>query len=256
MDCKTARLLLEFDRPRAGETDAAETAALEQHLAGCPECDSLARAERGVDRAFARAVQAVEVPAGLRGRLLERLERDRGDVHRRRAGRLVRVAAAAAAVVLIGWAVYAWRQAHLPAVDMDRAWDDLHARHVSPPGVDVLESHFRGLGFEGPFPRDLNYSLLTYYGMGQFEGRQVPQLIFVAPKDVAPRGEAHAEVLVLSSRQFDLASLPATYESPPGYDYKIALWRDPAGRFAEMVDYTGGNADWVRRDRAAEEGAN
>ena len=49
MDCRTARLLLDFARPRPAELAAEEAAALEGHLTGCPECDSLARTERQLD---------------------------------------------------------------------------------------------------------------------------------------------------------------------------------------------------------------
>jgi predicted anti-sigma-YlaC factor YlaD len=165
MDCKTARLLLEFVRPQAGEMDATELAAFEQHLAGCPECDAVVRGERSLDHAFAKAMQAVEVPNGLRNRLLSRLERERGDVYLRWFGHAARAFAAAAVLVIATWVIIAWRQSHLPAVDMDQAWNDLQARHVTPPNSDTLAEHFRRLGFDGPFPRDLNYSLLTYYGI-------------------------------------------------------------------------------------------
>src|SRR5947209_691841 len=142
MDCKTARLLLEFVRPQADEMDAAELAAFDEHLAACPDCDALVRAERGVDHAFARAMQAVEVPAGLRNRLLFRLERERGDVYLRWFGHVGRVAAAAAVVLLATWAVYAWRQSHLPEVDVNLAWEDAHNRAVAPPSGEVLAEHF------------------------------------------------------------------------------------------------------------------
>ncbi len=243
MDCKTARLVLEFLRPGAGETDAAELAAFEQHLAGCPECDASARAERGLDHAFAKAMRAVEVPAGLRNRVLDRLERERGASSLRRFGHAGRLAAAAAAVVLAVWAVYAWRQSHLPAVDMADAWDELVAARAAPPSRDDLADKFRRVGFAGPLPRDLNYSLLTYWGMGEFQGREVPQLIFLSPE-----GGARARVRVLSAKQFNLADLPTSFQSPPGYDYKLALWADSAG-CAVAVDYAGGGAGWLRPEQ-------
>src|SRR5262245_13853267 len=98
MDCNTARLLLDFARP--GDLDAAEAGDLERHLADCPDCGPPARAGRALDRHLGRAVRRVEVPEGLRGRLLARLEADRGDLHRRWAGHGLRAAAAAAAVLL------------------------------------------------------------------------------------------------------------------------------------------------------------
>jgi hypothetical protein len=243
MDCKTARLMLEFSRPQANEMDAAEQAALEQHLAGCSECETSSRTERNIDRGFAKAMQAVEVPSALRGRLLARLDRERGDVHLRWFGHAGRIAAAAAALLLIAWGIIAWRQSQLPAVDMDLSWQDLQADRVTPPNADVIAERFRQLGYDGPFPRDLNYSLLTYYGMGNLQGRQVPQLIFIAPQ-----GEAHARVRLISDKQFNLANLPAGYQSPEGYPYKITVLRSASGHGAELVDYTGSDANWFRTD--------
>jgi hypothetical protein len=244
MDCKTARLVLEFLRPGAGEADAAERAAFEQHLAGCPECDALARAERGLEHAFAKAMRAVDVPSGLRNRVLDRLERERGESSLRRFGRAGRLAAAAAAVLLAGWGVYAWRQSHLPPVNMNDAWDDLVAARAAPPSRDDLADRFRKAGFEGALP-DLNYSLLSYYGMGEFQGRQVPQLIFLSPQ-----GDARARVRVLSAKQFNLTNPPTGFQSPPGYGYKLALWNDPAAGCAVLVDYTGGATAWLRPEPA------
>jgi hypothetical protein len=246
MDCKTARLLLEFARPRTGEMEPAALAALERHLADCPDCDSLARAEQGVDRAFARAMQAVEVPAGLHNRLLARLVRERGDVYLRWFGRAGRVTAAAAAVLVAAWAVQAWRQSHLPAVNVEAAWKEAQNRMVAPPSGDVLAAHFRRLGYDGGFPQNLNYSLLTYYGMGEFQGRPVPQLIFITPN-----GGKHAEVRLLSPKQFNLTNLPADSQSPPGYPCKIEVWADSAG-CAEVVDYMGESAGWLRVERPAD----
>src|SRR5438094_10567581 len=71
MDCDHARQWLAFARP--AELDAAELARIDEHLATCPDCGPLARGERGADEAIARAMQAVAIPGGLRGRLATRL---------------------------------------------------------------------------------------------------------------------------------------------------------------------------------------
>jgi hypothetical protein len=248
MDCKTARLLFDCVRPRSGEIDSAELAAFEQHLGACPECDALARAERGVDRAFAKAMQAVEVPAGLRNRVVARLERERGDLYMRRFGHAGRLAAAAAAIALAVWGVYAWRQSHLPMIDMEQAWEDAHNRMVTPPGRDVLAEYFRGKGYYGGFPQNLNYSLITSYGMADFQGKSVPQLVFCRTGS-----ENHAQVLVLSPKQFNLAKSPRGYQCPAGYPGKVELWSDDQAGCAEVVEYNGNSADWLR---VADEAAN
>ena len=117
--------------------------------------------------------------------------------------------------------VIAWRRSHLAEVDVDRAWDEAHNRMVAPPGGDVLADHFRRLGYDGPFPQNLNYSRLTYYGLGEFEGRPVPQLIFLSP-----HGD-HAEVRVLSAKQFNFKTLPTDFQSPDGLSLQDRSLMDP-----------------------------
>ena len=49
MDCRTARILLDFARPSAMELPASDATDLEGHLNGCSECDTLARTDRLLD---------------------------------------------------------------------------------------------------------------------------------------------------------------------------------------------------------------
>jgi hypothetical protein len=245
MDCKTARLLFDFVRPKSGELDAAELADFEQHLAGCPECDSLSRAERGVDFAIGKVMRAVEVPAGLQNRLMERLDRERGDVYLRWFGHAGRVAAAAAVVIAAVWGVYAWNQAHLPKVDMAQAEDDVHNSIAAPPAEDFLADYFQREGYAGGIPK-LNYPLLADYGMHSFQGRQVPQLIFVNPQT-----GSYAKVRLLSAKQFNLASPPYDFQPAAGYPVKLVLWPDVSGSAAE-VEYTGDSPNWIRRQEDAQ----
>ena len=65
MDCRTARHLLDYARPRVPELDRPDQEALDGHLAVCPECDALARAERQFDEHLGQAVRDVPVPQGL-----------------------------------------------------------------------------------------------------------------------------------------------------------------------------------------------
>ena len=82
MDCKTARLLLEYARPNSHELDETEARALEEHLAGCTDCDQQTGAERRADEVIGRAMRAVDVPDQLRSRVLARLAEEQ--VQRRR----------------------------------------------------------------------------------------------------------------------------------------------------------------------------
>jgi hypothetical protein len=248
MDCKAARLLLDFTRP--GELDPAEAGDLERHLADCPDCGPLARAERGLDRHLGRAVRRVEVPEGLRGRLLARLEADRGDLHRRWAGHALRAAAAVAAVLLIGLGVREWAWARRPVPDAVAAWEEVKQRHIAPPGRDAVGQSFESLGVRTELPRGLNYALLAYHGVTEFQGERVPQLIFI--RDEPP---CRAEVRILSDRQFNLADLPPTArQSEEGYPEKVELEVRPGRRFADLFIYTGEDLGWLRQ-RPDEAGA-
>ena len=84
MDCKTARLLLDFARPLCPELDTADAEALHSHLAECPECGPFAAGERRIDGHFGRAVRDVPVPEHLRDRLVKRLAVERDAWYRRR----------------------------------------------------------------------------------------------------------------------------------------------------------------------------
>src|SRR5207302_588577 len=129
MDCKTARLLLDFDRPGAPELERADADALEGHLAGCPQCDALVQAERPFDAALGHAMRQVEVPDGLRTQLLARLEAERGAWYRRWYGHGFRALAAAAAVLLLLWRWWYWHADQ--------------ARPVQPEGVVQAINHSR-----------------------------------------------------------------------------------------------------------------
>ncbi len=110
MDCKTARLLFEFHRPRVGELPADEAADLERHLAACSECDATGRAARRLDDCIGPTLRDVPVPSHLRQSVLSRLkDKRRAKVHRQLAWAARGFAVAAAAAVIgavILWQVY------------------------------------------------------------------------------------------------------------------------------------------------------
>src|SRR5215471_16982054 len=98
MECKTARLFL----PMRAELGPEEVDALQEHLAVCGDCDACARAAQREHAHFTRAMNDVPVPAGLKGRILEKLAADRAAEWRRWfLTRLVQPLAAAAAVLLL-----------------------------------------------------------------------------------------------------------------------------------------------------------
>src|SRR5690242_15755148 len=110
MDCRTARLLLDYARPAPAELPGGDAAALEGHLTACPECEALARAERQADDRLGRAVRDVPVPDGLRDRLLARLGAERRRWYPRRLTWGGGTLAGAAAALLLAFGL--WRYFH------------------------------------------------------------------------------------------------------------------------------------------------
>jgi hypothetical protein len=222
MDCKTARQFLEFARPPSAELDAVEAAALGEHLAGCPVCRSLAQAERRVDDVLGRAMRDVAVPGGLRERLTSRLRR------RRRAQYAWRVGLSAAAAVLVAATVWLGlnRPAPRPVPELD--FYALNWQVGKPPG-DVEDWYRTTHHLPVSVPRELDYNFLVFFGFSDFQGQQVPVLLFI-------RGADFARVYVLADRQFNLAGLDEA--KPVGYP--VELLRDSADPHVRyLVVYTG-----------------
>jgi hypothetical protein len=245
MDCKTARLLLDFARPGCAELDPTEAGDLERHLAGCPECEALFRSERQLDQHLGRAMRQVEVPERLRGQILARLDVERSDRLRRRYGHAIR-ALAAAAVLLVGvWGWLYWRAGQLPVVDVEQV---VQAASVAPPGHAVVNRFLKSLGLEAnaPDPQKVNYAFLINYSLSElpgYEGKQVPELVFMRLNSGRP---AVARVFIVSSKQFNLQELLGGVQAPVGYTYKLEVVPDEGKRFAYLILYTGDNLNWLK----------
>jgi len=81
-----------------GALDPGETAAFEQHLAGCDACQAEVDDLQGLPELMDRAAPPIEVPPGLRERTFAAVERAAAPSRRR--GPLLRLAAVAAALVV------------------------------------------------------------------------------------------------------------------------------------------------------------
>jgi hypothetical protein len=203
MDCKTARLLLDFARPLCPELDTADAEALHNHLAECPECGPFAAGERRVDEQIGRAVRDVPVPEEFKQRLLNRLSQERDNWYRRW---IVRGGAAAAAAVLLclGLSWYFWRA---PDLDLREIQQQAQASEKVPADEARVADWFRrNGGYQVKLPSDFKYALLADYGFATFRGRTVPRLLFVQSNKLKS-GPDYAEVFVLSDEQFNLATL-------------------------------------------------
>jgi hypothetical protein len=238
MDCKNARLLLEFIHPGSAELDAAEAEALHQHLGECPDCAAQAREERRADEHLGRAMRDVPVPAGLRERVLKRLTVERDAAHRRL---LVRGVVAAAALFVAGWLGYSWWFGGLSAVDGNAVHAVVNGQPFSSPG-DV-EKGFASMGVTTVVPSryEFNYDLLDSYGLAAlpgYEGKLVPHLLFKS----RPAGNGLpllAHVYILSSRQFDLAKTRKNGVTFASGTYRVMLEDYGQVHYLYVIAHTG-----------------
>jgi hypothetical protein len=239
MDCKTARLLLDFARPQACELEPEEAGALENHLDRCPNCHGLARGERQLDDHLGKAMRQVEVPAGLREQLLARLEVDRGDWYRRRFAHAMRLAAAAAAILLLLWA--AWHgligRSKTPidpeqvafAVNSDAA-KDARAK---------LQEALKRMGVETSLSPNLDYHLvIAPPGRAELPGcpgQTVPMLVFA-------RDGRHATVYLVPAEQLSVDA-PLAIGSAT---VKVEVLPSAGEPYTYLVVHEGDNLDWLR----------
>ncbi|HXG10141.1 MAG TPA: zf-HC2 domain-containing protein [Gemmataceae bacterium] len=228
MDCKTARLLLDFARPR--ELDPDEALALESHLARCPECEALAQAERRLDEHLGRAIRDVAVPEGLRRRLLDRLAAERGRRHRRGVAWIVRLAVAAAILAVVVWLAFNWVPREPPALDLVQLRDENYLLNM--PSRERIEEYFGERGRVIVAPDRFNYALLAHYDLVKVQGKAVPLLVFV-------EGPHRARVYIISGKDFNLDALFRDRPANSG-GQSVAVWRDEQRPdFAYVIIYTG-----------------
>jgi hypothetical protein len=244
MDCKTARLLLEFTRPGSAELDAAEAGDLERHLSGCPDCDALSRSERQVEEHLVRAMRQVAVPEGLRGQILARLDGERGDWLRRRYGHVLR-GMVAAAVLLCVWGWMYWHNSQLPAVDAEQV---VQAASITAAGPAEVNAFLKSMGFEefAPDALTVNYAYLTTYGVSElpgYPGKHVPEMVFT---HLGRDRRAVAKLFVVSAKQFNLHDLLHGSLPPNGYKYKLELLPGTTNRVAYLILYTGDDINWLK----------
>jgi hypothetical protein len=240
MDCRTARLLLEFARPSTGELDVREVEHLDEHLTACAECNAAARAERDIDAHLGRAMRTVAVPQEPRSRLLARLRQERNRWYRRHLW--TPAAAAAAVLIVLGVWFGLSRQGGLPVANLDEFYHRLNSRLGAPPS-QVAEWFRDTYQLHTTVPPQFDYTWLAFYDLADFEGKRVPFLFFI-------RDDAVARVYVLSDSQFDLDRL----EKPAGYS-AVEVLRHPTDKhFAYVVIYTSKQLDWFL-DKAQREAA-
>jgi hypothetical protein len=242
MDCKTARLLLDFARPQARELEVEEAEALESHLDHCPDCHSQARGERRFDECLGRAMRQVEVPAGLREQLLAGLERARGDWHRQRFAHSARLCVAAAALVLLGWVGWYWVREHwVTPIDTQRVANAISNDATEDP-MTRTERQLKALGADARLSLDLDYNLLAcppfLAELPGYPGRIVPGLLFVREGRVA--------------RVYLIRENAIPKDLPPvigGGSFKAELLPAEGERYHFLVIHDGEDLKWLEPPR-------
>lgn len=232
MDCNNARLLLEVAHPLATQLPADDTQALAAHLAECPECGPWAEAERRSDEKLALAMLDVPVPAGLQDRLLRRLHVERDAIYRRWAVRAAGIAAAFLLACLVGYTAWFNKRPAPDLVQFHAEVDDV------PYSAERVEEAFAARGIAMTAPPKFEYGYLKSVGLANFQGRQVPYLLFLH-EGAGNQRPATAQVYVLSERQFNLSDLAGLVV--PGSRQSITVLRDPANpQFAYVVVHSAG----------------
>lgn len=232
MDCKTARLLIEFFRPVASELAASEANALEQHLAECSECAAFANTERAWEARVGRAMQNVPVPARLRERLHAGLELQTARRRRQQKRRAVLGAAVAAALLLAAAFAWHWKRTHPPRLDLEQIAVNFFGETANPVAENV-EAFFNQTDRAFLAPRDFNYANLRYYSWSELQGKNVPLLLFT----LADRSQAR--VYFLSWNQFNLNHLELDAPGIGSGGAKLEVKRLPGRKAAYLVLYTG-----------------
>jgi hypothetical protein len=234
MDCKTARMLAELRGNRASELPPEDDAVLQGHLNSCPECQSILQVERRIDSHFAKAIQAVPVPFGLKSRILDRLATERGAWHRRR---LFAVAAAAAAL-LLAVGIFG-RPASKARLDLDALVRNADQLNVNPSGK--IDDWLAGMDIRYRPKEPLDPHLIAGYGMVEVQGKQVPTLLYHSVDHNLKRS-VFAQVFVLREADFDFSSLPKDDEASAGiFRRKVQIVRDgdQPDRLAYVILYEG-----------------
>jgi hypothetical protein len=194
MHCDDIRRLLPFARPGPGELDGADRAALDAHLADCPDCGPLARAEANADAAIGLAVRDVPVPAAFRGRLDRALDAARYAWWRLR---LLGAGAACVAALLAAGAAYRLTRPTLDAYAVAQAtYEQMGHWRTAEDARQTADDWLRGQDRRLAAPADFDYRNLAFVGRADFGGLTgVPTLTLV-------RGDATARVHFVRAAAF------------------------------------------------------
>ena len=238
MDCRLSHLLLAFRRP---DLAAADAAALDAHLAGCPACSALARTDAAFDAAVGRAMAAVPVPAGLHDSLLKTARAADGAAWRR----VVTTWGTAALLLLVGTAVGVGVYGHLTRTPFDTGSLAAQLDRDSDLREQATADWLKTEGLPPDLPGRLDPRWVIARGYERVNGRLVPTLLF----QNHTLGPDVCRVYVLRDEQFRFD--PRALDPFEGSLFKVETARQ--GTRVYVIVYTGPSLDPFRR-RATPDG--
>jgi hypothetical protein len=212
MDCRTAQQLLPFQHT-ADELAPVEAQALDAHLADCSSCATVARVEKQLDAYLGQAMRDVAVPAGLRERLLSRLDQQQAAGNRLTLYRGL-VAVAACLVIAIGsYSLATTLRPKDRPLNFSRIAGGLSSACTAAQVEDWLD--FRMGSSALYLPKELsegwNFNLLAHIYVQHVQGHDIPTLVF-------QNENARATVYLVRSGEYD----PVTDDpQPPGSPWKL-----------------------------------
>jgi hypothetical protein len=229
MECHDVRLLMTFQRG-CENLDAAEHAALQQHLEKCPECASLTQAEQRLDQALGQLMRDVPVPADLKQKVLHRLAAERGQSPWKSvlkwtlaAGLVVGILA-----VVIGGG-YLWYSRAVSQILVTPADIEEYVNQRGALTSVEVEAIFKKKGLDARVPPAFDCRLLDHIDVVQFKGRRVPKLTFANPEKGAV-----ADVLILSARQFRTEGLQQDNSVRIEHEGEFIYLICPRGNLADL----------------------
>jgi hypothetical protein len=176
MECRDAQFYLRLRKHAGDELGPEVAAALDGHLAVCAACAAEARAAASFDRALASAMRAVPIPAGLRERLVSHVAGQQGGILRRRMYRASAAVAAALLLVGIGLGVFSSSRPKPDTGEWVRIEED---RYNNPEATTRRWLAAQKLPDTLPLPFD--YDLFVTFGKEDFQGKDVPVIVFRSP---------------------------------------------------------------------------
>jgi hypothetical protein len=244
MDCDNARLFLPFLRPGGKDLDGAEEAELRAHLEQCSSCNAQAMNANKVDQHLGRAMRAVEVPVGMKARLLERLAEDRGVIRRKRLRRAGIAAGLAAAVLLaIGGWLYKEQKTPIDPTNVAIA--------VSMGQTSGQTSETDSAGSVPSFVNTANAfpvgepTLAELPGHRRFFGPKVPRFVFVRtpPQQTRNNEPEVAIVYAIKKKTGYVVGVPGTND--PSYRYQAFVHKDNSEDTQYIILYNGRDSNWL-----------